>query len=56
MDVILDGKPRATNHDVFETYLPLIKNCKRFLNGGISVEEAETLIEEGKGDVIVFGR
>ena len=56
MDVCLDGKLRATNHDVWGTYLPLIKNCKKFLNGDITVAEAEALVEKGVGDVIVFGR
>jgi len=56
MDVFLDGKMRGTNHDVWATYLPLIKHSKKFLNGDISIEEAEKLVADGVGDVIVFGR
>jgi len=56
MDVWFDGKARATNHDVWGTYLPLIKKSKKFLNGDITVAEAEELVRKGVGDVIIFGR
>src|SRR5271170_6008026 len=56
MDVFLDGKMRGTKHDVWGTYLHLIKNSKRFLNGDISIDEAERLVRDGTGDVVIFGR
>lgn len=56
MDVELDGTLRATNHDVWATYLPLIKNCMKFVNGNITIPEAEQLVESGTADVIIFGR
>lgn len=55
----LIGKRRATPHDVLETYGHLIKgssSTKLLLNGGLSKEEADKLIGEGKIDAAVFGR
>lgn len=51
-----DGVPRGPIHPVWATYRHLIKNAKVFLNGSISVVEAEELLKDHTGDVIVFGR
>lgn len=56
MDMEIDGQMRGINHPVWATYRHLIKNAKVFLNGNISVPEAEELLKDGTGDVIVFGR
>lgn len=50
------GKKRATDHDVFESYRPFIKNAKLFLNGEIAPTEAAELVESGKVDGVFFGR
>ena len=52
----LDGRMRGPLHPVFATYRHLIKNAKVFLNGAISLAEAEELLKDRTGDVIVFGR
>jgi hypothetical protein len=49
------GKPRATKHDVLESYRPLIKHAKLFLNAGVTPSEAEELISKGSIDAAVFG-
>lgn len=49
------GVPRATKHDVLETYLPLIKNSSKWANSGFTAEEADKLISEGKIDGVFFG-
>ncbi|KAF8518704.1 FMN-linked oxidoreductase [Hysterangium stoloniferum] len=54
-DISFDGKPRATQHDVVESYGSLFKNSKFFLNGGLTPSEAEQLILDGKIDAAVFG-
>lgn len=61
MDPEFDGKQRAETHlDVLEVFGPLIKKegskTKLFLNGNLSAQEAEKLIEENKIDLVVFGR
>lgn len=56
MDMEVDGKMRGPVHDVWATYRHLIKNAKVFLNGAISLVEAEELLHNGTGDLIVFGR
>lgn len=52
----VDGKMRGPVHPVWATYRHLIKNAKVFLNGAISLVEAEELLKDYTGDVIVFGR
>ncbi|KAH0841647.1 hypothetical protein AYO21_01119 [Fonsecaea monophora] len=56
MDMEVDGKMRGPKHPVWATYRHLIKNAKVFLNGAISLVEAEELLKDDTGDVIVFGR
>ena len=56
MDMEIDGKMRGVVHPVWPTYRPLIQNNKVFLNGNITVPEAEELLRDGTGDVIIFGR
>jgi hypothetical protein len=56
MDMEVDGKMRGPVHPVWATYCHLIKNAKIFLNGAISLVEAEELLRDGTGDLIVFGR
>uniref|UniRef100_A0A0W0GEA9 NADH:flavin oxidoreductase/NADH oxidase N-terminal domain-containing protein n=1 Tax=Moniliophthora roreri TaxID=221103 RepID=A0A0W0GEA9_MONRR len=55
MDPVLDGKKRATKHDVVESYVSYVKNSHLFLNGGIFPEEGATLVSDGKAAAIVFG-
>ncbi|KAK7894031.1 hypothetical protein LTR67_006732 [Exophiala xenobiotica] len=56
MDMEIDGKMRGIRHPVWATYRHLIKNANVFLNGNISIPEAEELLKDGTGDVIIFGR
>ncbi|TFK18207.1 flavo protein NADH-dependent oxidoreductase [Coprinopsis marcescibilis] len=55
LDITLDGKLRAIQHDVLETYRPYIKNAKLYLNGEVSGEEGAKLVEEGKIDGVSIG-
>jgi len=55
-DAIIDGKPRATKHDVLATYRPFLKTTPIFLNGDVEPEEAASLITSGQIDAAVFGR
>jgi len=58
MDPEFDGKKRGTPHDTLGTYGPIIQqapNTKLVLNGGLTPDEANTLISEGKIDAAVFG-
>lgn len=52
---IFAGKMRAIVHDVLESYRPVIKNAKLFLNGGVSPIEGAELVESGKIDGISIG-
>ncbi|KAF8191726.1 hypothetical protein BJ912DRAFT_963321 [Pholiota molesta] len=54
-DVEFDGVPRATKHDVLESYRPYIKNAKIFLNAEVTPEEGEALVSAGKVDGITIG-
>ncbi|KAF5311039.1 hypothetical protein D9619_008121 [Psilocybe cf. subviscida] len=54
-DVVYDGEHRATKFDVLESFRPLIKNAKVFLNASVTPEEGETLVAAGKIDAIVIG-
>ncbi|KAF8337263.1 flavoprotein NADH-dependent oxidoreductase [Amanita rubescens] len=55
VDPIIDGKRRATNHDVVASYRHLIKNSKFILNGGVLPEEAAELVKSGVADAVSFG-
>lgn len=55
-DMEVDGRMRGPINPVFTIYRSLIKNAKVFLNGNISLLEAEELLKDNTGDVIVFGR
>ncbi|TFK22453.1 flavo protein NADH-dependent oxidoreductase [Coprinopsis marcescibilis] len=55
MDIEIDGKLRATQHDIIDSYRSYIKNSKVFLNGGVGGEEGAKLVEEGKIDGIAVG-
>ncbi|KAF8966607.1 hypothetical protein BDZ97DRAFT_1657479 [Flammula alnicola] len=54
-DIEIDGVPRATKHDVFESYRPYVKNAKLFLNSNVTPEEGEELVSAGKVDGISIG-
>ncbi|PPQ80353.1 hypothetical protein CVT25_003636 [Psilocybe cyanescens] len=54
-DVEFDGVPRATKHDVLESYGHLIKNGKKLLNAGVTGEEGEELISASKLDAVSIG-
>lgn len=54
-DPKIDGKYRATNHDVLKEYRPCIKKSPLFLNGGLTPEEANQLIAANEIDAAVFG-
>ncbi|KAF9224369.1 FMN-linked oxidoreductase [Gyrodon lividus] len=52
---VIDGKHRATQHDVLESYRPNIKKSALFLNAGLTPEEAEGLVAQNKIDAAAFG-
>ncbi|RDB18145.1 Artemisinic aldehyde Delta(11(13)) reductase [Hypsizygus marmoreus] len=54
-DVAFDGVKRSIVHDVLETYRPLIKNAKVFINAQVLPEEGAELVASGKADAIVIG-
>ncbi|THU98432.1 FMN-linked oxidoreductase [Dendrothele bispora CBS 962.96] len=55
-DPIIDGKRRATKHDMIETYRSLLKNSKFFVVGNCTPLEAAELISSNKVDGVFFGR
>ncbi|KAJ7080566.1 flavoprotein NADH-dependent oxidoreductase [Mycena crocata] len=55
LDFEIDGKKRATNHDVLETYSPILTNTPIFLNGNVTPAEAEELVGSGKIAGVFFG-
>ncbi|KAF9062320.1 hypothetical protein BDP27DRAFT_1336773 [Rhodocollybia butyracea] len=55
LDPVIDGKRRATAHDVLATYAPAVKNAKYLSNGGFTREEAEAVVRGGKAAGIFFG-
>ncbi|KAJ7051923.1 hypothetical protein C8F01DRAFT_1338686 [Mycena amicta] len=58
LDAEFDGKPRATQHDVLETfksYLPTGGRTPLFLNSGLTPPEAEALIGSGAVAGVFFG-
>jgi len=55
LDFVIDGKKRATEHDVIATYRSAVKNAKFFANGGFTPVEAEEMISAGTLDGVFFG-
>ncbi|KAJ6537646.1 hypothetical protein B0H19DRAFT_1078790 [Mycena capillaripes] len=55
LDLEFDGKMRATQHDVVETYSPFLTNTPIFVNGGVTPAEAEELVASGKATGVFFG-
>ncbi|KAG7091779.1 hypothetical protein E1B28_008181 [Marasmius oreades] len=55
MDPVIDGKKRATQHDVVESYRSCVKDVRFHLNSGLTPPEAAGLIKDGKADAAVFG-
>ncbi|KAJ7629344.1 hypothetical protein B0H17DRAFT_1109874 [Mycena rosella] len=55
LDVEVDGKLRATQHDVVATYRPVVKHTNLFANGGFTAVEAEEMVEVGTLDGVFFG-
>ncbi|KIJ23425.1 hypothetical protein M422DRAFT_231647 [Sphaerobolus stellatus SS14] len=53
-DPVFDGKTRATQHDVLNSYRPFIENTKLVLNGGLTPSEADGLIQSGEIDAAAF--
>lgn len=49
------GVPRATKHDVVESYAHLTKNAKVFVNSGVTPEEGEKLVASDKVAGIFIG-
>ncbi|KAJ7813905.1 hypothetical protein B0H14DRAFT_3878974 [Mycena olivaceomarginata] len=54
-DVEFDGKKRATQHDVVETFAPFLTNTSVFVNAGITPTEAEELVGSGKAAGVFLG-
>ncbi|KAJ7067618.1 hypothetical protein C8F01DRAFT_1228214 [Mycena amicta] len=56
-DPQIDGKPRATKHDVLETFKGYLASARTplFLNSGVQPAEAEDLIGSGKVAGVFFG-
>ncbi|KAJ7086307.1 flavoprotein NADH-dependent oxidoreductase [Mycena crocata] len=55
LDLEIDGKTRATKHDVIGTFRPAVKNAKFFANGGFTPAEADEMITAGTLDGVFFG-
>ncbi|KAK7045297.1 Oxidored-FMN domain-containing protein [Favolaschia claudopus] len=55
LDIEFDGKKRATQHDVVETFTPFLKNTPIWVNSGVTPEEAEAYIKSGKVAGIFWG-
>ncbi|KAH7930067.1 FMN-linked oxidoreductase [Leucogyrophana mollusca] len=56
MDPTIDGKTRATQHDVLASYRPCVKNSALFLNGALTPDEASELVASKKIDAAIFGQ
>ncbi|KAF9523768.1 flavoprotein NADH-dependent oxidoreductase [Crepidotus variabilis] len=54
-DMVFDGVNRSTNFDVLDSLRSSITNSKVFLNAGVTPEEGQQLISEGKIDGIMVG-
>ncbi|KAJ7771916.1 flavoprotein NADH-dependent oxidoreductase [Mycena maculata] len=55
LDMEIDGKLRATQHDVVATFRPAITHARVFSNGGFTPAEAEALVAAGTLDGVLFG-
>ncbi|KAF7364076.1 Artemisinic aldehyde Delta(11(13)) reductase [Mycena sanguinolenta] len=55
-DVEFDGKLRATQHDVVETFSPFLTHTPIFVNGDVTPAEAEALVGSGKAAGVFMGR
>ncbi|KAF5356394.1 hypothetical protein D9758_009472 [Tetrapyrgos nigripes] len=55
MNPIIDGKLRGTKHDVIQTYRPLVRNSKFFVNQSYTPQEAAEHIATGKVDGVFLG-
>ncbi|KAJ7239021.1 FMN-linked oxidoreductase [Mycena haematopus] len=55
LDIIIDGKGRATQHDVIGTFRPLITHAKVFANAGFTPAEASDFVSSGTVDGVMFG-
>ncbi|KAJ7926199.1 flavoprotein NADH-dependent oxidoreductase [Mycena leptocephala] len=55
LDLEFDGKKRATQHDVVETFRPFLTNTPVFVNAGVTPAEAEELVESGKAAGVFMG-
>ncbi|THU79682.1 FMN-linked oxidoreductase [Dendrothele bispora CBS 962.96] len=53
-DPIIDGKRRATKHDMIETYRSLLKNSKFFVVGNYTPLEAAEVISSNEVDGVFF--
>ncbi|KAF7364145.1 Oxidored-FMN domain-containing protein [Mycena sanguinolenta] len=54
-DPEFDGKKRATQHDVVETFRPFLTKTPVFVNSGVTPDEAEELIKSGKAAGVFMG-
>ncbi|KAJ6492036.1 hypothetical protein C8R45DRAFT_867538 [Mycena sanguinolenta] len=54
-DPEFDGKKRATQHDVVETFRPFLAKTPVFVNSGVTPDEAEELIKSGKAAGVFMG-
>ncbi|KAF5363228.1 hypothetical protein D9758_008381 [Tetrapyrgos nigripes] len=52
----IDGKPRGAPHDVIQTWRPLVRNCKFFVNTSYTPQEAAEEISSGRVDGVFLGR
>ena len=52
---MLDPGHRGTDHDVLESYGPVLKTAKVVVNGGVTPEEGAGLVAGAKVDVVSFG-
>ncbi|KAJ7200112.1 hypothetical protein GGX14DRAFT_572228 [Mycena pura] len=55
-DLEVDGKRRATKHDVLETFHPFLQSTSIFLNAGVTPAEAEELVRSGKVAGVFMGQ
>ncbi|KAJ7214953.1 hypothetical protein GGX14DRAFT_609869 [Mycena pura] len=55
-DLEVDGKRRATKHDVLETFHPFLQSTPIFLNAGVTPVEAEELVRSGKVAGVFMGQ
>ncbi|KAF8216741.1 hypothetical protein K438DRAFT_1914537 [Mycena galopus ATCC 62051] len=54
-DPEIDGKKRATQHDVVEAFTPFLTDIPVFINSGVTPLEAEELVKNGKAAGVFMG-